>query len=77
MVQCWMQVIDPNHHEEAVMAGRITVTMNSNGEVCNIQKAGGEGILPTAIMQCLRIASTKAAEFSAQIETSVSRNIMQ
>ncbi|CAA7404505.1 unnamed protein product [Spirodela intermedia] len=64
-------MIDPNHHEEAVMVGRITVIMNSNGEVCAIQKPGGEGLLPSMIMQCLRIASTKAAEVNAQIERSI------
>ncbi|CAA6667692.1 unnamed protein product [Spirodela intermedia] len=50
-------MIDPNHHEEAVMVGRIT--------------PGGEGLLPSMIMQCLRIASTKAAEVNAQIERSI------
>ncbi|KAL6228339.1 hypothetical protein ACLB2K_002289 [Fragaria x ananassa] len=53
-------VIDPTHHEEAVMGGRMTATLNSNGDVCAIQKAGGEGILQGVIMQCLRIAAAKA-----------------
>ncbi|XP_078434769.1 exosome complex component RRP45A-like isoform X2 [Wolffia australiana] len=64
-------VIDPSHLEEAVMLGRITVTVNSNCEICAIQKAGGEGIPPSVITHCLKVACSKAAELSAQIENSV------
>ncbi|KAK8480752.1 hypothetical protein V6N12_021116 [Hibiscus sabdariffa] len=38
-----MKVIDPTHNEEAVMAGRMIATINANGDICAIQKAGGEG----------------------------------
>ncbi|KAK9950969.1 hypothetical protein M0R45_006432 [Rubus argutus] len=64
-------VIDPTHHEEAVMRGRMTATLNSNGDVCAIQKAGGEGILQGVIMQCLRIAAAKAGAFSDMIKKAV------
>ncbi|KAL5655881.1 hypothetical protein ACJX0J_035200, partial [Zea mays] len=37
-----MAVLDPTYKEEAVMAGRMTAIVNSNGDVCAIQKAGGE-----------------------------------
>ncbi|KAF1002863.1 hypothetical protein AG4045_001414 [Apium graveolens] len=40
-------VIDPTHYEETVMGGRMTVTLNTNGDVCAIQKAGGDGVLPS------------------------------
>ncbi|KAG8497221.1 hypothetical protein CXB51_008454 [Gossypium anomalum] len=36
-------VIDPIHNEEAVMAGRMIATVNANGDICAIQKAG-EGV---------------------------------
>ncbi|CAH1436025.1 unnamed protein product [Lactuca virosa] len=45
-------VIDPTHHEEGLMGGSMTATLNTNGEVCAIQKAGGEGVLQSVIMQC-------------------------
>ncbi|XP_004288603.1 PREDICTED: protein RRP45A-like [Fragaria vesca subsp. vesca] len=64
-------VIDPTHHEEAVMGGRMTATLNSNGDVCAIQKAGGEGILQGVIMQCLRIAAAKAGAISDMIKKEV------
>ncbi|XP_004240124.2 exosome complex component RRP45A [Solanum lycopersicum] len=64
-------VIDPTHHEEAVMGGRMSVTLNANGDVCAIQKAGGHGVLQSVVMQCLRIASVKAGDITSKIKTVV------
>lgn len=64
-------VVDPTHYEEAIVGGRMTVTVNANGDVCAIQKAGGEGILQSVIMQCLRIASVKAADITTKIKNAV------
>ncbi|KAJ3675200.1 hypothetical protein LUZ60_004242 [Juncus effusus] len=66
-----LMVIDPNYKEEAVMGGRMTLTLNSNGEICSIQKAGGEGVISSIIMQCVRIASLKATEISTKIKSAV------
>lgn len=66
-----IMVIDPTHSEEAVMGGRMTATLNTNGDVCAIQKAGGEGIIQSVIMQCLRIASVKAADITSKIKNAV------
>ncbi|KAA8533097.1 hypothetical protein F0562_033370 [Nyssa sinensis] len=63
-------VIDPTHNEEAVMEGRMTATLNTNGDVCSIQKAG-EGVMQSVIMQCLRIASVKAADITSKIKNAV------
>ncbi|PON59091.1 Polyribonucleotide nucleotidyltransferase [Parasponia andersonii] len=63
--------IDPTHHEEAVMGGRMTTTLNANGDICAIQKAGGEGVLQSVIMQCLRIASVKAGDITEKIKKAV------
>ncbi|KAH7681016.1 exosome complex component RRP45 protein [Dioscorea alata] len=64
-------VIDPTYKEEAVMGGRMTATMNMNGDVCAVQKAGGEGVMMSVIMQCLRIASMKAADITSKIKSAV------
>ena len=53
------------------MGGRITATINSNGDVCSIQKAGGEGVMPSVIMQCLRIAFVKAAYVTSEINKNI------
>ncbi|GAY53304.1 hypothetical protein CUMW_148260 [Citrus unshiu] len=65
-------VIDPTHHEEAVMAGRMTATLNANGDVCAIQKPGGEGVLQSVIMQCLRLSSRMAGDMTKKIKDAVS-----
>ncbi|CAL5350836.1 unnamed protein product [Camellia sinensis] len=64
-------VIDPTHNEEAVMSGRMIATLNTNGDVCAIQKAGGAGVMQNVIMQCLRIASVKAADVTSKIKNAV------
>ncbi|XVE62272.1 hypothetical protein DITRI_Ditri06bG0104900 [Diplodiscus trichospermus] len=63
-------VVDPTHKEEAVMAGRMIVTVNANGDICAIQKAGG-GLSQRVIMQCLQLAATKAADITKQIKETV------
>lgn len=65
-------MIDPSHLEEAVMGGKLTTTLNTNGEICAIQKAGGEGVIQSVIMQCMRIASMKAADITTKIKKAVS-----
>ncbi|XP_010266625.1 PREDICTED: exosome complex component RRP45B-like [Nelumbo nucifera] len=64
-------VIDPTHNEEAVMGGRMTATLNTNGDVCAVQKAGGEGVMQSVIMQCLRIASVTATDITSKIKNAV------
>jgi len=58
---CYMQVMDPTYVEEAVMCGRMTVTVNANGDICAIQKPGEEGVNQSVILHCLRLASSRAA----------------
>lgn len=53
------------------MGGRMTTTVNANGDICAIQKGGGEGIPQKVIMQCLQLAATKAAGITKQIKEAV------
>ncbi|XP_058226157.1 exosome complex component RRP45A-like isoform X3 [Rhododendron vialii] len=64
-------VIDPTHKEESVMGGRMIATLNTNGDICAIQKAGRVAIMHTVIMQCLRIASVKAGDITSKIKNAV------
>ncbi|OMO81779.1 hypothetical protein CCACVL1_12223 [Corchorus capsularis] len=64
-------VLDPTHNEEAVMGGRMTTTVNANGDICAIQKAGGEGVPQRVIMQCLQLATSKAEAITKQIKEAV------
>lgn len=54
------------------MGGKLTATLNTNGVVCAIQKAGGHGVIQSVIMQFLRIASVKAADITNKIKKAVS-----
>ncbi|KAL4555961.1 hypothetical protein LXL04_038595 [Taraxacum kok-saghyz] len=54
------------------MGGSMTAILNTNGDICAIQKAGGEGVLQSVIMQCLRITSVKADDITSKIKTAVS-----
>ncbi|KAL4592181.1 hypothetical protein LXL04_005167 [Taraxacum kok-saghyz] len=64
-------IIDPTHYEEAIMGGSMTATLNTNGDICAIQKAGGDGVPQSVIMQCLRIASVKAGDITKNINNAV------
>ncbi|XP_039844532.1 exosome complex component RRP45A-like isoform X5 [Panicum virgatum] len=64
-------VVDPTYKEEAVMGGRMTATINSNGDICSIQKAGGEGVMSSVVMQCLRIASVKATDITSKMKKAI------
>ncbi|XP_010667896.1 exosome complex component RRP45B isoform X3 [Beta vulgaris subsp. vulgaris] len=64
-------VIDPTHAEETIMKGRMTATINTNGDICAIQKGGGVGVMHSVVMQCLRVASVKAADITTKIKEAV------
>ncbi|KAK4276263.1 hypothetical protein QN277_019231 [Acacia crassicarpa] len=66
-----IMVIDPIHLEEFVMTGRMTATLNANGDVCAVQKAGGEGISQRLIMHCLQLAHVKAGDITTKIKNAV------
>ncbi|KAK1291313.1 hypothetical protein QJS10_CPB17g00495 [Acorus calamus] len=70
-------VIDPSHKEEAVMGGRMTSTINSNGDICAVQKAGGEGILSSSVMQCIGIASQRAIDITDKIKNAVEAYVVE
>ncbi|XP_010519765.1 PREDICTED: exosome complex component RRP45A-like isoform X2 [Tarenaya hassleriana] len=63
-------VMDPTYIEEAVMGGRMTVTVNANGDICAIQKPG-EGVSQSVILHCLRLASSRAAATTKTIKDAV------
>jgi exosome complex component RRP45 len=54
------------------MTGRMTTTLNANGDVCAIQKPGGQEISQRVIMHCLRLAHVKAGDMTAKIKDAVS-----
>ena len=58
-------IIDPTYDEEEVKDGRITFTVDENGNLNAIQKRGPVGFTVDEIKKCINIASEKAAEIRA------------
>lgn len=55
-------VVDPDWVEEAVMDARLTLTFNSNNELCAMQKGGTFGFTPEEILKQMEVARAKAKE---------------
>lgn len=58
-------IVDPTYDEEEVKDGRITFTVDENGNLNAIQKRGPIGFTVDEIKKCINIASEKAAEIRA------------
>jgi exosome complex component RRP45 len=54
------------------MGGRMTISMNTHGDVCAVQKGGGVGVSQSEIMRCFRVAAMKAADITAKLKDAVS-----
>ena len=68
------QVVDPNLKEEAAMGGRLTLTLNTQGEVCAVQKGGGVAVTHGEIMRCMRVAAIKGADLSRILKKEVQKH---
>jgi exosome complex component RRP42 len=55
-------VVDPDWLEEAVMDARLTLTFNSDDELCATQKGGTFGFTPEEILKQMEVAREKARE---------------
>jgi exosome complex component RRP42 len=64
-------MVDPTADEEEVMDGRLTVTVDENGNINAMQKSGPVGFKVDEIKKCINIASDKAAELRALVLASV------
>lgn len=49
-------IVDPNTDEWDCMNARITVTTDSNGNICALQKGGQDGFTPEEIIKCGEIS---------------------
>lgn len=49
-------LVDPNQDEWDVMDARITITTDSNGNICALQKGGHEGFAYEELIKCSKIA---------------------
>ena len=49
-------VVDPTSEEEACMDARITITTNSEGNICALQKGGSDGFTVDQLVRCSEVA---------------------
>ena len=49
-------LVDPSRDEEACMDARITITTNSDGNICALQKGGGDGFTSEQLLRCSELA---------------------
>ena len=61
-------IIDPWIEEEEVMDSRITIAINSEGNICAVQKGGSSYFTPQQILEAVRIAKEKATELRKKLD---------
>lgn len=63
-------IVDPNADEWACMDSRITITTNSNGSICALQKGGDDGFTPEQIIKCSELSISVGEKIRQMIEKS-------
>lgn len=61
-------IVDATSEEELLSQGSMTITLNSNKEVCQISKSGGLNIEQGKILECCTIASKIVDKWTKQIK---------
>jgi exosome complex component RRP42 len=61
-------VVDPSKDEESCMDARITITTNSDGNICAVQKGGSDGFTAEQLLQCSEMALVVGRKIRKQFE---------
>ncbi len=61
-------VVDPTKDEESCMDARITITTNSDGNICAVQKGGSDGFTAEQLLQCSEMALSVGRKIRKQLE---------
>jgi exosome complex component RRP42 len=61
-------IVDPTAEEEACMDARITITTNSEGNICALQKGGSDGFSPEQLVQCSEMSLLVGTKIRKQFE---------
>jgi len=67
-------IVDPNSDEWACMDARLTITTNSDGNICALQKGGSDGFTPEQLIKCSETAITVGAKIREIIKNSKGGN---
>ena len=61
-------IVDPTKEEEACMDARITITTNSEGNICALQKGGDDGFTVEQLLQCSQMALSVGTKIRNQFK---------
>ncbi|MGI0101485.1 MAG: exosome complex protein Rrp42 [Nitrosotalea sp.] len=61
-------IVDPTKDEETCMNARITITTNSAGNICALQKGGGDGFSVDQLFKCSEIAISVGTKIRKKLE---------
>ena len=61
-------VVDPTAEEEACMDARITITTNSEGNICALQKGGSDGFTVDQLVRCSEVALSVGTKIRKRFE---------
>jgi exosome complex component RRP42 len=61
-------IVDPTKDEESCMDARITITTNSDGNICAVQKGGSDGFTAEQLVQCSEISLSVGRKIRKQFE---------
>jgi exosome complex component RRP42 len=62
-------VVDPNGDEWASMSARVTITTDSDGNICALQKGGSDGFTQEEINQCGDLSIKIGAKIRTQLKS--------
>lgn len=68
-----LAVLDPSHLETLLASGTLTLTLNSQQEICVLSKAGGVPLPADDIMKVVSIGVQRVKEVDALIKSSLER----
>jgi len=66
-------LVDPDADEWACMDARITITTNSDGNICALQKGGNDGFTPEQIIKCSEISISLGTKIREKLKESTNR----
>jgi exosome complex component RRP42 len=61
-------IVDPNGDEWGSMDARITITTNSDGNICALQKGGSDGFTQDEIVQCGELSVRVGAKIREKLK---------
>jgi exosome complex component RRP42 len=61
-------IVDPTKDEEACMDARITITTNSAGNICALQKGGEDGFTVDQLLKCSEMALSVGTKIRKKLE---------